>query len=800
MKKELLVSLIAFSILGCINIVAETLPIYKNPNATIEDRVSDLISRMTIEEKAGQLLCPMGWEMYIKNSDGSIAISDKFRNQNSGNMPVGAYWATLRADPWTQKTLETGLSPKESAETLNMLQKFAVDSTRLGIPFLFAEELPHGHMAIGTTVFPTGLGMASTWNPALIYAAGEAVGSEAASMGVSIGYGPVLDIARDPRWSRMEETLGEDPYLAGEIGSAYMAGMQCPDNKSGRQLFSTLKHFAAYGIPDGGHNGAEASVGPIRLMSELLVPFKKAIENGAGSVMTSYNTIDGIPCTGNRFLLTDILRERWGFKGIVFSDLFSIDGMAGLVAPDRSGAGAIALKAGVDIDLGGSAFGEKTIQALENGLVTEDEIDLAVSRILRIKFLAGLFENPYVNPDEAEGAARNRAHRELSREVARQSITLLKNDGTLPFNRNNISKIAVIGPNADTDYNQLGDYTAPQDPEYVITVLEGIKASAEKNTKINYVKGCAIRDTTMSDIPAAVKAAKEADVAVIVVGGSSARDFKTKYLETGAAENHDNGKEIQLDMDCGEGFDRATLELLGDQDNLLKEVIATGTPTVVIYIQGRPLDMTIAAEKASALLTAWYPGGEGGTAIADVLFGDYNPSGKLPVTIPKSVGQLPLYYYQSIHRDYMDIDGSPLYAFGHGLSYTTFEYSDLEISETDNGCDTICTIKCRVTNTGKYSGEEVIQLYIRDVIASIAQPPMLLKGFNKVKLNPGESKTIIFPLTFKELSIYDSQLREIVEPGEFIVMIGSASDDIRLKGKFDITKSALENWNKSLSE
>lgn len=800
MKKELLVSLIAFSILGCINIVAETLPIYKNPNATIEDRVSDLISRMTIEEKAGQLLCPMGWEMYIKNSDGSIAISDKFRNQNSGNMPVGAYWATLRADPWTQKTLETGLSPKESAETLNILQKFAVDSTRLGIPFLFAEELPHGHMAIGTTVFPTGLGMASTWNPALIYAAGEAVGSEAASMGVSIGYGPVLDIARDPRWSRMEETLGEDPYLAGEIGSAYMAGMQCPDNKSGRQLFSTLKHFAAYGIPDGGHNGAEASVGPIRLMSELLVPFKKAIENGAGSVMTSYNTIDGIPCTGNRFLLTDILRERWGFKGIVFSDLFSIDGMAGLVAPDRSGAGAIALKAGVDIDLGGSAFGEKTIQALENGLVTEDEIDLAVSRILRIKFLAGLFENPYINPDEAEGAARNRAHRELSREVARQSITLLKNDGTLPFNRDNISKIAVIGPNADTDYNQLGDYTAPQDPEYVITVLEGIKASAEKNTKINYVKGCAIRDTTMSDIPAAVKAAKEADVAVIVVGGSSARDFKTKYLETGAAENHDNGKEIQLDMDCGEGFDRATLELLGDQDNLLKEVIATGTPTVVIYIQGRPLDMTIAAEKASALLTAWYPGGEGGTAIADVLFGDYNPSGKLPVTIPKSVGQLPLYYYQSIHRDYMDIDGSPLYAFGHGLSYTTFEYSDLEISETDNGCDTIYTIKCRVTNTGKYSGEEVIQLYIRDVIASIAQPPMLLKGFNKVKLNPGESKTIIFPLTFKELSIYDSQLCEIVEPGEFIVMIGSASDDIRLKGKFDITKSALENWNKSLSE
>lgn len=759
-------------------------PLYKQASAPVEARVADLLSRMTIEEKAGQILCPMGWEMYVKNPDGTVEISDKFREQNSKGMPIGSYWAVLRADPWTQKTLETGLSPRQSAEALNKLQQYAVDSTRLGIPIFFAEELPHGHMAIGTTVFPTGLAMATTWNPELIRLAGQTVGKEAALQGASIGYGPVLDVARDPRWSRMEETFGEDPYLIGEMGTAYMDGMQNHDPASPRKVYSTLKHFAAYGVPEGGLNGERATVGPIQLFSEYLPPFKKAVDKGVGTIMTSYNLIDGIPSSAHRYLLTDVLRDKWGFDGFVYSDLFSIDGIAPRVAPDRTTAGAMALRAGVDMDLGAACYGPRTLEAIEKGLITEQELDTAVARILRLKFQAGLFDNPYVDPDMASKEVRTDAHRNVAREVGRQGISLLKNDGMLPLSKN-IKRIAVIGPNADTQYNQLGDYTAPQDSAYIITVLEGIREAVGKDTEVVYVKGCAIRDTTLSDIPAAVKAAREADAVVMVVGGSSARDFKTKYIATGAATvDADASRQSVIDMDCGEGYDRATLDLLGDQQKLMEQVLATGTPTAVVYIQGRPLDMNLPAEKASALLTAWYPGGEGGRAVADVIFGDYNPSGRLPVTIPRYVGQIPLYYSKGKLRDYMDMNSSPLYPFGHGLSYTTFEYSDLEISAPTSPSDTLCTVTCKVTNTGSRPGAEVVQLYVRDCLASVSQPPILLKGFRRVELNPGETATVSIPLTSDELAIYDASLNHVVEPGDFDIMVGASSADIRLHKKW----------------
>ena len=771
--------------LATLGAVAET-PLYKRADAPVADRVADLLGRMTLEEKAGQLLCPMGWEMYVKNADGTVEISDKFREQNGGGMPVGSYWAVLRADPWTQKTLITGLSPRQSAEALNKLQQYAVDSTRLGIPILFAEELPHGHMAIGTTVFPTGLGMASTWNPQLIEEAGAAIGLEAALQGASIGYGPVLDVARDPRWSRMEETFGEDPYLTGEMGTAYMTGMQHHGDKDARPVFSTLKHFAAYGVPEAGRNGDRAVVGQNQLFSELLPPFKRAVEAGAGTIMTSYNLIDGVPSTANKMLLTDVLRDKWGFEGFVYSDLFSIDGIAGHMAPDRMTAGAMALKAGVDMDLGAAAYGRRALEALEQGLITEADLDKAVARVLRLKFMAGLFDNPYVDPARAEAEVRTAKTRQTAREVARQSITLLKNDGMLPLDKN-LKRIAVIGPNADTQYNQLGDYTAPQDSAYITTVLEGVRAAVGNGTEVVYEKGCAVRDTTQSQIARAVEAAESADAVVLVVGGSSARDFKTKYIETGAATvSADNSPALVLDMDCGEGYDRATLSLLGDQEKLMAAVIATGKPVAVVYIQGRPLDMNMASEKASALLTAWYPGGEGGHAVADVIFGDYNPSGRLPVTIPRAEGQIPIYYSKGEQRDYMDMPGSPLYAFGHGLSYTDFEYSDLKISKPDMNADTIVTVSCRVTNTGKRAGAEVVQCYVRDVLASVSQPAMLLKGFCRVELKPGESREMTFPLTSGELSIYNQALEQVVEPGEFRVMVGAASDDIRLRGAFVI--------------
>ena len=760
-------------------------PLYKQANAPIEERVKDLMERMTVEEKVGQLCCPMGWEMYTKTGD-KVEVSELYKKQMGNGMPMGSYWAVLRADPWTQKTLETGLNPALAAEALNKLQKYAVEETRLGIPVLFAEETPHGHMAIGTTVFPTGLSMASTWNPELLRRAGEAVALEARLQGANIGYGPVLDISREPRWSRMEESFGEDPMLAGILGVAYMKGMQGDVQNDGKHLYSTVKHFAAYGSPEGGHNGDRAMVGMNQLFSDFLPPMKMAVENGLATIMTSYNSIDGVPCTSNKFLLTDILRDKWGFEGFVYSDLFSIDGIAGThrVAANVKEAGKLSLEAGVDMDLGANAYGKRTLELLNEGRLDMKYVDRAVANILRLKFKMGLFENPYVSPKDAQKYVRSEAHRQLAREVAREGIVLLKNDGILPLSKD-VKSIAVIGPNADTQYNQLGDYTAPQDDKFIITPLEGIQAAVSPKTRVNYVKGCAIRDVTTSDIPAAVKAAKESDVTVLVVGGSSARDFKTKYIATGAATVSDEKDRVLMDMDCGEGYDRSTLNLLGDQEKLMQALMETGKPLVVVYIQGRTLNMNLAAEKANALLTAWYPGGEGGHGIADVLFGDYNPAGRLPVSIARNEGQLPVYYSKGLQRDYMDGDANALYAFGYGLSYTRFEYSDLQITP-GNGKDVLQTVTCTIKNTGERDGQEIVQLYIRDMVASIAQAPILLKSFKRITLKKGESKTVTFNLTPRELSIYNASLEEVVEPGDFKVMIGAASNDIRLEGKFTL--------------
>ena len=760
-------------------------PLYKQANAPIEERIKDLMERMTVEEKVGQLCCPMGWEMYTKTGN-KVEASELYKKQMGNGMPIGSYWAVLRADPWTQKTLENGLNPELAAEALNKLQKFAVEETRLGIPVLFAEETPHGHMAIGTTVFPTGLSMASTWNPELLRRAGEVVALEARLQGANVGYGPVLDISREPRWSRMEESFGEDPMLAGILGVAYMKGMQGDVQNDGKHLYSTVKHFAAYGSPEGGHNGDRAMVGMNQLFSDFLFPMKMAVENGLATIMTSYNAIDGIPCTSNKFLLTDILRGKWGFNGFVYSDLFSIDGIAGShhVAADVKEAGKLSLEAGVDVDLGANAYGKRTLELLNEGRLEMKYVDQAVANILRLKFKMGLFENPYVSPKDAKKYVRSEAHRQVAREVAREGIVLLKNDGILPLSKE-VKSIAVIGPNADTQYNQLGDYTAPQDDKFITTPLEGIQAAVSKKTEVKYVKGCAIRDVTMSDIPGAVKAAKESDVVVLVVGGSSARDFRVKYEATAAAIANDEEGQILLDMDCGEGYDRSTLDLLGDQEKLMQALIETGKPLVVVYIQGRTLKMNLAAEKANALMTAWYPGGEGGHAIADVLFGDYNPAGRLPVSIARNEGQLPIYYSKGDQRAYMDGSANALYSFGYGLSYTKFEYSDLQI-KPGNGKDILQTVTCTVKNTGDRDGQEIVQLYIRDMVASIAQAPILLKAFERVELKKGESKTVTFNLTKQELSIYNAALEEVVEPGDFKVMVGAASNDIRLQGMFKL--------------
>ena len=657
-----------------------------------------------------------------------------------------------------------------------------MEETRLGIPVLFAEECPHGHMAIGTTVFPTALSAASTWNEGLMLKMGEAIALEARLQGANIGYGPVLDIAREPRWSRMEETFGEDPVLTTIMGVAMMKGMQGKVQNDGKHLYATLKHFAAYGVPESGHNGSRANCGMRQLLSEYLPPFRKAVEEGAGTLMTSYNAIDGVPCTANKELLTDVLRNQWGFKGFVYSDMIRIEAIVGMrAAKDNNEAAVKSLKAGLDMDLGGNAFGKNLKKAYEEGLITMADLDRAVGNVLRLKFQMGLFENPYVSPELAKKLVHSKEHKELARQVAREGVVLLKNEGVLPLSKH-IGHLAVIGPNADEMYNQLGDYTAPQVREEVATVLDGIRAAVSESTRVTYVKGCAVRDTTATDIPAAVAAAQKADAVVLVVGGSSARDFKTKYISTGAATVSEDAKTLP-DMDCGEGFDRSSLRLLGDQEKLISAVASTGKPLVVVYIQGRTMNMNLAAEKAQALLTAWYPGEQGGMGIADILFGDYSPAGRLPVSVPRSEGQLPVFYSQGTQRDYVESKGTPLYAFGYGLSYTRFTYSGLELQKGTE-METLQTVACTVTNTGNRDGEEVVQLYIGDKVASVSQPPLLLKAFQRIFLKKGESRQVIFHLKKDDLAIYDSEMNYVVEPGEFKVMVGAASNDIRLEGEF----------------
>ena len=752
-----------------------SLPAYKDPSFSIDVRLSDLLSRMTLEEKVGQLLCPLGWEMYEIHGN-EVCPSGKFK-QLIKERNVGMLWATYRADPWTKKTLANGLNPEMAAKAGNALQKYVMENTRLGIPMFLAEEAPHGHMAIGATVFPTGIGMAATWSPELVKEVGQVIAKEIRSQGGHISYGPVLDLTRDPRWSRVEETFGEDPVLSGTLGASMVDGLGGGNLSQKYATIATLKHFLAYAVPEGGQNGNYASVGIRDLHQNFLPPFRKAIDAGALSVMTSYNSIDGIPCTSNHYLLTQLLRNEWKFRGFVVSDLYSIEGIheSHFVAPTKENAAIQSVMAGVDVDLGGDAY-TNLCHAVQSGQMDKAVIDTAVCRVLRMKFEMGLFEHPYVDPKIAAKTVRRKEHIELARKIAQSSITLLKNENSiLPLSKT-INKVAVIGPNADNRYNMLGDYTAPQEDSNVKTVLDGIITKLSPS-RVEYVRGCAIRDTTVNEIEQAIKAARRSEVVIVVVGGSSARDFKTSYKETGAAVAEEGSVS---DMECGEGFDRASLSLLGRQQELLESLQKTGKPLIVVYIEGRPLEKNWASEYADALLTAYYPGQEGGNAIADVLFGDYNPSGRLPISVPRSVGQIPVYYNQKAPRnhDYVEVSSSPLYSFGYGMSYTTFEYSDLQVVQKSARC---FEVSFKVKNTGKYDGEEVSQLYMRDEYASVVQPMKQLKHFERFHLKKGEEKKVTFVLTEEDFFLVNYTLKKVVESGNFHLMIGAASNDIRLQ-------------------
>jgi len=761
-----------------------TTPLYKQKDASIEARVEDLLSRMTLEEKIAQLGSVGPKEILDDNGNLDVEKARKAIPHGIGQIAriAGA----------------SGLFPKEAAEAANQVQKFLLTETRLGIPALIHEECLSGLMTAGSTTYPQSIGMASTFDPELVQRVTTEIRKQMRAIGAHLGLSPVLDVARDFRWGRVEETFGEDPYLVARMAVAYVKGLQGDDLREG--VVATLKHFAGHGASEGGRNHGPVNVSPRELREVHIFPYEAAIRIArARSVMNAYHAIDGIPCAASRELLTDILRGELGFEGIVVSDYFSIRLLHEdqLVARDLREAAVLALSAGLDVECPTTeCYGEHLLSAVREGLISEAVIDTAVRRHLRLKFELGLFDNIYVEPEKVSVVFETPEQRALALEAARKSIVLLKNENNLLPLSKNIKRIAVIGPNAHNTRAVQGDYAydahvnPKEDTIKVVTILDGIKAKVGPDVEVRYAQGCTVMSDRTDGIPEAVKLAEESDLAIVVVGGQSGLSGIIVGDEDISAVDFGRVKPKVTEPD-GESHDRAELGLTGAQEELVKAVHATGTPTVVVLVGGRPLSIPWIAEHIPAIVQAWLPGEEAGNAVADVLFGDYNPGGKLPVSIPKKVGQQPVHYSRtkiSKNRRYVFTDSEPLWPFGFGLSYTTFSFSDLQLSAKELGPAEDLVVSCRVTNTGDRAGDEVVQLYVRDHFASRARPIKELKGFKRVHLEPGESKVVRFKLYSDQLAFIDVDGNLVVEPGEFTVMIGSSSEDIHLSETFTVTE------------
>ena len=658
----------------------------------------------------------------------------------------------------------------KQAEFFNALQRIAIEETRLGIPLLQIEEGTHGFMCAGGTIFPEGLAVGSSWDMDLVRSMYRAIAKEARATGVHMLCTLVIEPDRDPRMGRNQESFSEDPFLCSMIAKNMVMAMQGYDVAGSDKVVATLCHYPGQSEPVSGFERGAMEISERKLRTVFLPPWEAGIKKcGALGVMATYPAIDDIVVHSSEKILKRILREELGFDGIVLSEGRGISTIIDEhMATTQKEAGQIAVKAGIDVGISlEDAYLGPLVESVEEGYIPMDLIDEAVRHILTVKLRLGLFENPYVDPRYAEKIVHSIEHQKLALETAREGIVLLKNENNLLPLSKNIPSIAVIGPNADAGINQIGDYIPHRIPQKIITVLQGIKKKVSPDTKIKYVKGCNITGNEPDEIETAVKAAKNAHIAIVVLG------------ENGNATD-------------GEGKDVASLDLTGIQQKLLKAVYSTGTPTIAILINGRPLSIRWAADHIPALIEAWMCGEQGGNAIADVLFGDYNPSGKLPVTIPRHSGQLPAYYNYKpskdsrIKRGYIDMPGTPLYPFGHGLSYTDFEYSNLQISPAGTFAGGNIQVRADIKNTGKRAGTEVVQLYIRDDISSVTTPVRQLRGFQKVQLKPGETKSITFTIEPDDLSLLDRNMKWIVEPGKFTVMVGSSSANIRLKGNFQI--------------
>ncbi|MEM4086847.1 MAG: glycoside hydrolase family 3 N-terminal domain-containing protein [Saccharolobus sp.] len=732
--------------------------------------VRELLAKMSLEEKIAQLQA-INIENLLEGRDFSEEKAIKFLKFGIGEV------GRLRGD-----TL--GLSPNEIRKIENKIQRFLLENTRLRIPAIMREECLAGVLVYSATSFPQAINLASTWDPELVSAVVSEIKYQARLIGVNQCYSPVLDVCRDPRWGRCEETFGEDPYLVALLGVSYVKALQGSNN-----LIATLKHFGAHGFPEGGRNISPVHVGERELREVFLFPFEAAIKKGnALSVMPAYNEIDGIPVHSNVELLTKILREEFGFDGIVVSDYSGIIQLHTIhrVASDRKEAAIKAIEAGVDIEYpAGECYGEPLLEAVKEGLVSISVIDRAVERVLRIKEKIGLFTNPYVDENNVPEKLDNPKARQLALEAARKSIVLLKNDNILPLKKD-INTIAVIGPNADAARNMVGDYTYTGHLDRdggieIVTVLKGIMNKVSSNTKVLYAKGCDIATDSKEGFNEAIEIARKADVIIAVMGEKSG--LPVSWIDLPKKEDFEKHQRVS-----GEGNDSHTLRLPGVQEELIKELYRTGKPIILVLINGRPLSLLPIMGYVKAIIEAWFPGEEGGNAIADVIFGDYNPSGRLPITFPMDVGQLPLYYNRkpSSFRNYVMFPSLPLFPFGYGLSYTEFRYSNLSVSPKEaNPFETI-NISLEVENIGKMEGEDVVQLYISKRYSSVARPVKELKGFSRVSLKPGEKKRVSFRLPLEALAFYDIYRRLIVEPGEYEVMIGKSSEDIVLRDTFKI--------------
>ncbi len=745
---------------------------YQNSKLPVEERVEDLLSRMTLDEKMREMMMKPA-DMFVK--DGTREFSAEKADAYFDGISIGL----LEAPKFT---------PQDNVKYINALQKYLTENTRLGIPALVISECLHGYMTPEATVFPQAINLASTWNPELIEKTASAIAAEVASCGVRQGLGPDLDLAREPRWGRVEETYGEDPYLCGEIGISYMKGLQGQeDSVPVNKIAATPKHFCAHGSPDGGVNLSPVPCGDRQLRELYLPPFARAVREGkALSLMPAYSEFDGVPCSSNEYLLEDVLRKELGFRGYTFSDYGTVEMLHFFhnTAESFAEAGRQALVAGLDTECPNSRCYDHLKGMVEDGSLDISYVDRAVRRMLYTKFMLGLFEQSSYDEDAVAKTVRTEENLQLARKVAQESIVLLKNDKVLPLSKN-VGTIAVIGPNADSI--ELGDYTVCFDKG--VTLLEGIRNHVSDETKVLYAKGCElyekdnIRDQDAWD--EAIRTAQQADVIVVGMGNTSNKDY-------GIGWGVDTGKAVT----CGEGYDVTDLGLSGAQEDLLEALLQLGKPVVLVLINGRPVTLPC-IDQIAGLVETWYAGEEAGNAIADVLFGDVNPSGKLPITFPKTTGQIPLFYNckpsaRGIYhmpgssgnpgRDYVFDDTNPMFPFGFGLSYTTFEYSDLKVTPAQIKAGESVTVEVTVKNTGDREGAEVVQLYLHDVFSTTTTPLKALKGFRKILLQPGEEKRVTMQLTAPDMALVDLKYRYKVEGGEFRVMIDKLTASFQVQG------------------